>query len=70
MFVKYADGSMIPKLEYPKRALNPVHLGSRFPKTSSVRFVALARTSSLLSNAGSKQVPSRRLRRRVDGADR
>lgn len=35
MFVKYADGSMIPKLEYPRRASNPAHPGKRFLRTSS-----------------------------------
>ena len=40
MYVTYVDGSMIPKLEYPKPASNPAHLGRKFPKTSFARFAA------------------------------
>ena len=36
MFVKYADGSIIPKLEYPKRASPLEHPGKKFPRISNV----------------------------------
>ena len=50
MFVKYAVGSMIPKLEYPKRAKLPAHLGKKSPKTLNALCAVLAKTSLPLSN--------------------
>jgi len=47
--VKYAVGSTTPKLEYPKRASLPAHLGKKFLKISNARFVVLAKTSSQVS---------------------
>ena len=51
MYVRYAVGSMIPKLERLRLALGLAHLGRMFQRTSFVRCAALVRTNSLLNKA-------------------
>ena len=40
MYVRYAVGSMIPKLECLRLALSLAHLGRKFQRTSFVRCAA------------------------------